>query len=265
MGQDHASRILDRTERERTYSYTLLLHNTHTHTHAYIQVRDLAEQHGVKLLEDAHLPDKSTWTDADARKKFAQEKADLVKSKNLHGVFFDYEGNGLSKDQKQAYTLLAKEVKDAVNGTVVVCVGGRPTYEWRDYDYTGLASASDFLFVMGYDLIAWDDYTCITKGTCSPADAPIKDLELGLNEYLKDVPSSNLVLGLPWYGNRYTDVLVPFNDGQIDYKDVLAVYVSNNTQTQQQQQYTHIHTYIHTGTTTTKSRKRDSTQTLKPT
>ena len=68
-----------------------------------------------------------------------------------------------------------------------------------------------------------DDYTCITKGTCSPADAPIKDLELGLTEYLKDVPSSKLVLGLPWYGNRYTDIIVPFNDGQIDYKDVLKV------------------------------------------
>jgi GH18 family chitinase len=187
------------------------------------EVRAMAKQYGVELLEDAHLPDKKTWTDENSRKQFAQEKADLVKSKNLDGVFFDYEGNDLNKDEKNAYAMLAKEVKDATNGTVVICVGGRPSYEWRDYPYADLAESSDFLFVMGYDLIAWDDYTCITKGTCSPADAPIKDLELGLTEYLKDVPSSKLVLGLPWYGNRYTDIIVPFNDGQIDYKDVLEV------------------------------------------
>ena len=45
-------------------------------------------------------------------------------------------------------------------------------------------------------------------------------------------------------GNRYTDIIVPLNDGQIDYKDVLEVYVSNfllycittqHTQVRQQQ------------------------------
>ena len=45
----------------------------------------------------------------------------------------------------------------------------------------------------------WDDYTCVLKGTCSPAEAPIKDLKLGVTEYLAMVPPSKLVLALPWY------------------------------------------------------------------
>ena len=75
---------------------------------------------------------------------------------------------------------------------------------------------------MGYDMHFWDDYTCITKGTCSPAEASKKDLQLGVSEYLKVVDPSKLVLGLPWYGQHYMTVVVPFNTGQVDYKDVLT-------------------------------------------
>merc|ERR1712113_263026 len=92
---------------------------------------------------------------------------------------------------------------------------------WRDYDYKGLADASSFLFIMGYDMHFWDDYTCVTKGTCSPAEAPLADVKLGVAEYLKEVPADKLVLGLPWYGQRYTQVLdVLINEGQIDLGDI---------------------------------------------
>ena len=60
------------------------------------------------------------------------------------------------------------------------------------------------------------------KKTCSPAEASIKELKLGVQEYLKVVPKEKLVLGLPWYGQHYMDILVPINMGQVPYKDVLA-------------------------------------------
>ena len=41
--------------------------------------------------------------------------------------------------------------------------------------------------------------------------------------YGREVDGSKLVLGLPWYGQLYQTVILPFNMGQIDYKDVLAV------------------------------------------
>ena len=94
-------------------------------------------------------------------------------------------------------------------------------------DTGGLADASDFLFVMGYDLHLYDDYTCVKTSegnVCSPAEASIRSLTAGVEEYLEQVPADKLVLGLPWYGQRYTQIAAPINEGQIDYKDVLAAF-----------------------------------------
>jgi len=103
-------------------------------------------------------------------------------------------------------------------------VGGRPTYEWRDYDYAGLAEASAFLFIMGYDMHFYDDYTCVVKGTCSPAEAPLADLKAGVKDYTSLVAGDKLVLGLPWYGQRYTQTLgVLTNRGQADLKDIWPI------------------------------------------
>ena len=53
----------------------------------------------------------------------------------------------------------------------------------------GLANATDFLFVMGYDLHLWDDYTCMKTSegnVCSPAEASIRELKAE-NERIKQV------------------------------------------------------------------------------
>ena len=188
-------------------------------------VRAQAKASNVRLFADSHLPDAKDWTDSDKRADWVQQKVAQVQTDRLDGVFFDYEGQ-ISDDKKKAYTKLAQETSAALkplNASVFVCVGGRPSYEFRSYDYSGLADAVDFLFIMGYDMHFWDDYTCVLKGTCSPAEASIKDLKAGVTEYTSQVDGSKLVLGLPWYGQLYQTVILPFNMGQIDYKDVLAV------------------------------------------
>ena len=76
---------------------------------------------------------------------------------------------------------------------------------------------------MGYDMHFWDDYTCVTKGTCSPAEASIKDLHDGVSAYAKEVSSDKLLLGLPWYGQLYQEIVVPWNRGQIHYTDTLDI------------------------------------------
>lgn len=187
-------------------------------------VRALAHKHGVRLYADAGIPDKRQWTNATARAQSTASWVAKVQKHQLDGLFFDFEGNGLSKAQKQAYAQLAQETTEALrplNASIFICVGGRPTYEMRDYPYAELAAASEFLFIMGYDMHFWDDYTCVVKGTCSPAEASIKDLSSGVHDYIQLVHPQKLVLGLPWYGQRYTDIVVPINEGQIDYRVVL--------------------------------------------
>ena len=78
-----------------------------------------------------------------------------------------------------------------------------------------------------YDMHFWDDYTCLKTSqgnVCSPAEASIRELTAGVVEYQRVVPVSKLVLGLPWYGQRYVQLGVPINYGQIDYKEVLAAF-----------------------------------------
>ena len=188
-------------------------------------VRAVAKAHGVRLFKDSGSPPPADWSDAAKRKAWVAQAVAAVQSDALDGLFFDYEGS-LTDDQKGQFVTLAEEASAALkplNASVFVCVGARPSYEFRSYDYAGLANATEFLFIMGYDAHFWDDYTCVTKGTCSPAEASIKDLSAGVSEYRDKVDGAKLVLGLPWYGQRYTRVVLPINEGQIDYKDVLAV------------------------------------------
>lgn len=69
-----------------------------------------------------------------------------------------------------------------------------PCKDGRCYDYTGLANASDFLFIMGYDVRSqiFDINDCIAS-----ANAPIASLQAGLVNYtqLFQIPPSKLVLG----------------------------------------------------------------------
>jgi len=153
-------------------------------------VRSLAKKHGVKLFHDCSI-DPDDWKNDDTRKKAAQACADDVKDHQFDGVFFDFEGTGLSASKKADYTKMAQEATaqlKPLGAQLFVCVGGRPSYELRNYDYAGLADASDFLFVMGYDLHLYDDYTCVKTSegnVCSPAEASIRSLTAGVNEYLE--------------------------------------------------------------------------------
>lgn len=190
-------------------------------------VRAMAEQHGVKLFRDHGSGCSIDCYTNDSEKEAAVQKIlSDVQQNNLDGVFFDEERSGfeMSKKQRDGYADFVKRASDALQPlgkTVFVCVAGRPSYEFRNYDYGPMAEASEFLFVMGYDMHFWDDYSCVLNGECSPAEAAYPDVSDGVTQYLKQVPGSKLVLGLPWYGQRYTVVVLPFNEGQVDYKDVL--------------------------------------------
>ena len=80
---------------------------------------------------------------------------------------------------------------------------------------------------MGYDMIYSLDYTCITKfgkGICSCSEDSIKEIELGVQEYTKQVPANKLILGLPFYGALYhLQIEIPIFQKQVSYSDILAI------------------------------------------
>ncbi|ETO59366.1 hypothetical protein F444_22274 [Phytophthora nicotianae P1976] len=70
----------------------------------------------------------------------------------------------------------------------------------RYYPWSELAAASDFLFVMSYDMRSQIYDACVAG-----ANSPLALVKQGLQEFLfaNDIAPSKLVLGVPWYGYRY--------------------------------------------------------------
>lgn len=70
----------------------------------------------------------------------------------------------------------------------------------RVYPYADIANSSDLLYVMDYDTQSQIFGACIAG-----ANAPFAGMIRGIQRYLDiGVPPNKLVLGVPWYGYRYT-------------------------------------------------------------
>lgn len=206
---------------------TLAVFSSLTDSSDRIEMRDYAQSLGIAVV-GAKSPGDIDMTDDDARRKWINDTIEYVKTQGMNGINIDYEGNTQSLTQSYNSLIidLCNEMHSAIPGSQIsVDVPIYPEYERRNYDYKGLATACDSLFIMAYDGIFWDNVQCaVTNVPCSNACASVEVVEYGIQQYLAlGVASHSLYLGLPWYGIKYMHVLgVPFNMGQIHSEDVLA-------------------------------------------
>ncbi|CAF1326622.1 unnamed protein product [Adineta steineri] len=172
------------------------------------QLLCLAHSRNVRLVWIANY-DVKQLSNATARTLWVNSQVDKVKKSFTDGVNLDMEdeiANGTITALQ--YTQLVQELSNLIRievpGSMVsVDVGGTaPCDDGRCYDYTGLADASDFLFVMAYDLRSqiYDLNDCIAS-----ANSPIARVEGGLTNYtdIFHIAPSKLVLGVPWYCYDY--------------------------------------------------------------
>ncbi len=122
-----------------------------------------------------------------------------VQAKNLDGVNFDFEGMG-SADQA-GLTRLVTQVSAALHGTDSHWQVTMATYASAAgdpggfYDVAAVAPAVDAFFVMAYDMNSRTQ-----PSATSPLVGPGFTDATALEQFLKVVPPSKVILGLPYYG-----------------------------------------------------------------
>ncbi|XP_065529796.1 di-N-acetylchitobiase [Lathamus discolor] len=140
------------------------------------------------------------------RAVWISQQVDLAKKQYMDGINIDIEQEvNETSPEYYALTDLVKETTDAFHREIP---GSQVTFDvaWspacidrRCYNYTGIADACDFLFVMSYDEQSqiWTD--CIAK-----ANAPYLQTLVGYEEYITmGIDPKKLVMGVPWYGYDY--------------------------------------------------------------
>jgi hypothetical protein len=122
-----------------------------------------------------------------------------VQAKSLDGVNFDFEGQG-SADRVGLTNLITK-VSAALHDTDPHWQVSMATYASAAadpggfYDVAALAPAIDVYFVMAYDMNSRTQ-----PSATSPLFGPAFTDATALEQYLKVVPPSKVILGLPYYG-----------------------------------------------------------------
>ncbi|TMD84623.1 MAG: hypothetical protein E6I74_02300 [Chloroflexi bacterium] len=135
-----------------------------------------------------------------------------VASKNLDGVNVDFEGyssasypniqSGLTNFVAQLTAQLHQRLPGAVSS--VDTYSGSASWDGGFFNISTLAPAADALFVMAYDMASGN-----TPGHAS-ANAPLNGWTYNDNtavrQYLLKAPASKIILGVPYYGYKWSTV-----------------------------------------------------------
>ena len=142
--------------------------------------------------------------DSSIKAHFFQQIKNALQTYQLQGVNIDFENissadrgevlNGFMADLK---TYLHAEVPGSEVSIAI------PPINWGGWQFMGLAEACDYMFIMGYNFYgSWSE----TSGACAPLTGGSYNLTNSLLYHFWEVAASypeKLILGIPYYGNRW--------------------------------------------------------------
>ncbi|XP_014595559.1 di-N-acetylchitobiase [Equus przewalskii] len=144
--------------------------------------------------------------DPNFRASWITQQVQLAKTQYMDGINLDIEQElSCSSPEYDALTALVKETADSfhreIEGSQVTFdVNWSPRYTDRCYNYTAIADACDFVFVMSYD-----EHNPVWSKCTAAANAPYNTTLTGYDDFIKKgINPKKLVMGLPWYGYDYT-------------------------------------------------------------
>lgn len=144
------------------------------------------------------------------RKVFAQSCLQLCQSYGIDGIDIDWEfpGNNSSgeaspADEKQNYTLLMRDLREALGDSLLLTMASSSSPDY--YDYKQLIKYLDFVNVMTYDMASPPYHHSalyrsngVGRGWMVSHESIQKHLSAG-------IPADKLVMGLAFYGNGNGD------------------------------------------------------------
>ncbi len=151
-----------------------------------------ASEHNVKVsisLGGAIAPSYEDLLNDNSRANFVAQLVSYIEKHNLDGIDVDLEGNNIPTNYEEFVTDLAKELKPEKLLTAALGT-------WYSDQITDAALEQfDWINLMSYDVTgSWDPETA---GHHSPYSKAERDLS---HFIMRDVPSTKLVVGLPFYG-----------------------------------------------------------------
>lgn len=151
-----------------------------------------------------------------SRKALVKEIVQVIKEYNLDGINVDIEN--ITHEDRDDFTQFIKELRESLpkDKELSIAVAANPkgyTTGWHGaYDNEKLAQYADYIMIMTYD----EHYDGGNPGPVSS----IQFVEESIKHELKNIPSSKIVLGLPFFGRYWKD------DGSIKGKGISLIKVN---------------------------------------
>lgn len=198
-------------------------------------------------------------TDAN-RTVFADSVVDFLLKYGFDGVDLDWEypvrggqaGNIKRPEDKQNFTLLMKKIREKLDAqsakdgkAYLLSFAGGGTAEYAtDTELDKLGQVVDFAMIMTYDYHGiWDARTDFNSPLYSVPHSPRYQINYNIHDTVNNwlnrgMPADKLVIGVPFYGIKYTGVASADNGGfyqdfdtgwAISYKDIAEKYLTNSS------------------------------------
>jgi spore germination protein YaaH len=163
----------------------------------------------IKTFNDGTI---NNVTTTGARQTLIQQTIAAIASKNLDGVNVDFEGSGspLFPDIPVGITTLMTEMSTAVHArwpqaeVSIDTYAGAASWDGGIFRIRDLAPVVDAMFVMAYDSV-FENMPGLA-GPQSPMTHWTFNNTDDVAQYLSKAPASKIILGLPYYGYKWSTV-----------------------------------------------------------
>jgi hypothetical protein len=181
-----------------------------------VSTRDQAHQAGARLVLVIKAFDNATICSItyDSAQTAINNTIAEIKAKNVDGVNVDFEGvnaacaNGqsLQAGVTNFVTQLSSQVHQQVPGSFVTIdtYSGSASWDAGEFNIAALAPVVDAMFDMAYDMESGN--MSGHAGPTAPLNGWTYNDTLSVNQYLTKAPASKVILGVPYYGGKWSTV-----------------------------------------------------------